>query len=217
MQRVASAEAAGIDAVLARRDADALRVERTGLRAGIVGMMEGIVDAAEKKHALFHGHSVRVAELARLIATQMRLSPDTIEEVRLAGRMHDIGNIGVRDDVLMKPATLTPEELAHLQEHVRTGAEALRHLGFIEHVVRFVADHHEHWDGSGYPEGRVGSAISMGGRIVAAAEILDALMSRRSYRDAMSRDAAIEVLRHLSGSVLDPHVYEAARAVMRAR
>jgi putative two-component system response regulator len=203
-------------AVDVRIDGDIER-ERSTWRAGVMSMLEHLVDATEGKHALFHGHSARVAELARAIATALRLSPDVVEEVCSAARLHDVGNVAVRDDVLLKPGKLSVEELDHLQDHVRVGVEMLRPLGFMERVVSYVGDHHEHWDGTGYPNGRAGADISVGGRIVAAAEIFDALTSRRSYRDALPRDEAIEVMRGLAGSVIDPQVCEAVGAVARGR
>src|SRR6185312_1236651 len=124
--------------------------------------------------------------LAASIADGMSLDPDAVEAVRMAGHLHDVGKIGIREEVLNKPGALTPEEFAHVKDHVRVGMEILAPLKHLGVALQYVQDHHEHYDGSGYPRGLVGQAISIGGRILAAADAFDALTSRRAYREPLS-------------------------------
>src|SRR5687768_17055330 len=124
-----------------------LEQEKSNLRDLTVSVVETLVTAMEAKDIFQRGHSARVAELAASIAENMGLAPDIVEDVRLAGRLHDVGNLGIRVDVLNKPGALDPEEYAHVKEHVRIGVEILKPLRHIERAVVFVGDHHENWDG----------------------------------------------------------------------
>jgi response regulator RpfG family c-di-GMP phosphodiesterase len=194
-----------------------LEQEKTHLRDLTVTVVETLVTAMEARDVFQRGRSARVAELAASIAEFMGLAPDVVEDVRLAGRLHDVGNIGIRDDVLNKPGPLNPEEYAHVRDHVRIGVEILTPLRHIERAIVFIGDHHEHWDGSGYPHARAGESISIGGRILAAADAFDSMTSRRPYRDAKPLEEAVDELRDQTGTLLDPRVYEALRVVVKRR
>lgn len=194
-----------------------LEREKAQLRALVVATIETLVNAMEAKDVYQRGHSARVGELAASIAEQLQLPPDVVEDVRIAGRLHDVGNIGVASEVLNKPGPLSPEEYAHIRAHVRIGVEILSPLRHIERAVLFVADHHEHWDGGGYPRTKVGEQISIGGRVLAAADTFDALVSRRSFRASKTPDEALEEMRRTVGTCLDPRVYEALRGVVKSR
>jgi putative nucleotidyltransferase with HDIG domain len=171
----------------------------------------------EAKDVYLRGHSARVAELAASVAEQLGLGADAVEQVRLAGRLHDVGKIGIRESVLNKPGRLTPEEFAHVQDHVRIGMEILAPLHHLGPVLEFVRDHHEHWNGTGYPRGLRGGEISIGGRILAAADAFDALTSKRAYRDPMDPAAVVQYLAAHAGALLDPAVYDVLRAVVLSR
>jgi HD-GYP domain-containing protein (c-di-GMP phosphodiesterase class II) len=134
--------------------------------------------------------------------------------VRLAGRLHDVGKIGIREAVLNKPGALTAEEFEHVKRHVEIGMEILSPLKHIPVAIGYVQDHHEHYDGTGYPRGLVGEQISMGGRILAACDAFDALTSRRAFRDAMSTDETIRYLANEVGRLVDPRVYDALKKVV---
>ena len=192
-----------------------LEREKLALRELTVGVAETLINAMEAKDVYLRGHSQRVADLAAAMAEQLGLDPDSVEHVRLAGRLHDVGKIGIREAVLNKPDTLTPEEFEHVKDHVRMGMEILdplRHLGV---VLDYVWDHHEHWDGGGYPRGRTGEEITIGGRILAAADAFDAMTSRRAYREPMSAEESLEHLRARNvGSLLDPRVFDALATVV---
>ena len=194
-----------------------LELERGHLRDLTVSVVEALVMAMEAKDPFQRGHSARVAELAASIAEYMGLAPDVVEDIRIAGRLHDVGNIGIREELLNKPGSLSADEFAQMQEHVRIGVEILSPLRHIERTILFVSEHHEHWDGSGYPNGTGGDQISIGGRILAVADAFDAMISRRSFRDPKSQDTALEELQQRVGRQIDPRVYEALRAVVRKR
>jgi response regulator RpfG family c-di-GMP phosphodiesterase len=191
-----------------------LEREKAALRDVSVQVAEALVTAMEAKDVTFRGASARVADLASSIAVQLGLDEDTIEDVRLAGRLHDVGKIGISDVVLGKPSALSPEEYAQVKEHVRIGLDILAPLKHLGSVLRYVADHHERWDGRGYPSGLSGEDISVGGRILAAADAYEAVTSTRTYREAMPPERAIAHLATLSGSLLDPIVFDALRTVV---
>lgn len=194
-----------------------LEMEKAHLRDLTVTMVESLVGAMEARDVFQRGHSARVAQLAASMAEYLRLAPDVVEDVRVAGRLHDVGNIGIRDDVLNKPGPLDAEEFTHVKDHVRIGVEILTPLRHIERAIVFVGDHHEYWDGSGYPYARAGESISVGGRILAAADAFDAMTSRRPYREPKTPEEAVEELRGTTGTMLDPRVYEALRVIVKRR
>ena len=194
-----------------------LELEKGHLRDITVSVVETLVMAMEAKDAFQRGHSARVGQLAASIAEYMGLNPDVVEDVRVAGRLHDVGNIGIREELLNKPGSLTADEFSQVKEHVRIGVEILSPLKHIERAVVFVGDHHEYWDGSGYPNGSGGEQISIGGRILAAADAFDAMISRRAFRDPKSQDTALTELQMQVGRQLDPRVFEALRAVVKKR
>jgi response regulator RpfG family c-di-GMP phosphodiesterase len=191
-----------------------LERERRAVQSLSVHVAEALVTAMEAKDTYLRGHSARVSDLAASLATQMGLDEDTVEHVRLAGRLQDVGKIGIRESVLNKPEKLTPEEYEHVKSHVRIGLDILAPLRQLGPVLDYVADHHEHWDGSGYPRGLAGEAISIGGRILAACDAFYAVSSGRTYQAALSPEETIAYLGTRAGTLLDPRVYEALKAVV---
>lgn len=194
-----------------------LEQEQAHLRELTVRVVETLVNAMEARDLFQRGHSARVGELAASIAEYMGQAPDVVEDVRLAGRLHDIGNIGIREDLLNKAGPLNPDEFAQVKDHVQIGVEMLAPMKHLERAVSFIQDHHERYDGSGYPNARGGAEISLGGRILSAADTFDALTSRRPFRAALAQDEAIEHLRTQAGRMLDPAVFEALLAVVNQR
>ena len=181
------------------------------------GFAETLINAMEAKNPYLRGHSQRVTDLAASTAEVLGLPPDLVEHVRLAGRLHDIGMIGIREAVLDKPGQLTAEEYAHVKDHVRIGLEILAPMSDLGEVLDFIADHHERLDGSGYPRGVAGEAISVGGRILSAADTFDALTSRRAYRDSRSEQETLAFMGDLVGTSLFPDVFAALRNVVEQR
>jgi len=187
------------------------------LHAMVVDTVTALVSAAEAKDPFLGGHSARVAELAASIGTAMSMNDDDVETVRLAGRLMDVGKIGIRESILNLPRALTPEEFAHVKEHVRISLEILSSIKPIAHTLPAIADHHEHWDGGGYPRGIAGTAISRGGRILGAADAFDALTSRRAWREPLSPADALHHMNERVGILFDPEVFETLKSVVTGR
>lgn len=181
-------------------DRAALEREQRRLQTLSIEIAQSLINAMEAKSPYLRGHSERVATTAASIAGELGLDDDMVERVRLAGRLHDVGKIGIRESVLDKPGDLTAEEFAHVREHVRIGLDILAPLAHLGPVLKFVSDHHERLDGSGYPHGLRGDAISLGGRIIGAADVFDALTSQRAYRDAMTAREAVTYMASLGVS-----------------
>ncbi len=182
-----------------------------------VATLDALVNALEAKDPYLRGHSARVADLSASVTAQLGCDDALIEAVRTAGRLHDIGKIGIREEVLNKQGPLTDEEYAHVKQHVVVGAHILAPLVHLKDVIAYVRSHHERWDGFGYPDRLVGEQIPLGGRIIAAVEIYDALTTSRPYQEKMPPEIAVERLRDLVGTVLDPTVYQALEAVVIQR
>lgn len=194
-----------------------LEREQQALRTLTVTVTETLINAMEAKDPFVRGRSHRVGALAASIANEMGLSTDTIEAIRLAGRLMEVGRIGIREEVINKPGKLTPEEYAHVRDHVRIGMEILAPLKHLGIVLDYIHDHHEHYDGSGYPRGLAGEAISLGGRILCAADAFDAITAGRAHQQPMAPSQALVYLQQHVGTLLDPYVYEALRAVVGRR
>jgi putative two-component system response regulator len=195
-----------------------LEREKAALNALTVGVANSLINAMEAKDVYLRGHSRRVAEQAASVAEELGLDADLVENVRLAGRIKDVGKIGIREEVLNKPGPLTEEEYQHVKDHVRIGMEILAPLKHIPIALEYVHDHHEHFDGNGYPRGLSGEQITIGGRILAACDAFDALTSRRAFRDAMDPRQVIQYLeeKHV-GRLLDPQVFTALKKVVLRR
>ena len=192
-----------------------LEREKAALRHLTVSIVETLINAQEAKDVYLRGHSQRVADLGAAVAHELGLADDVVEDVRLAGRLHDVGKIGIREEVLNRPGRLTPEEFAHVTDHVRIGMEILAPLRLIiGPALQYVQDHHEHWDGSGYPRGLGGEQISLGGRILCACDAFDALTSRRPYREPLSQQETLDFLGGERGTLVDPAVHAALCAVV---
>ena len=194
-----------------------LEKEKAALHALTIGIAETLINAMEAKDVYLRGHSRRVAELAASVAEALGLDADIVENIRLAGRLHDIGKIGIREDILNKPGALTDDEYAHVKEHVRIGMEILEPLHHIPEALEYIHDHHEHFDGTGYPRGKSGTDISIGGRILTACDAFDAMTSRRAFREAFDEKETIEQLKAEVGRLLDPKVFAALEKVVARR
>jgi hypothetical protein len=159
-------------------------------------------------------HSQSVAKLAVKIGQQMGLPEGEIEKVDIAAKVHDIGKIAVPDSILLKPGSLNEDEWAVMKKHPVISAELIEGLSIYSHVADAVRHEHEHWDGSGYPDGLTGEDIPLLSRIITAADVYDALSTDRPYRKAYSSDESIKIIRATSGKVLDPRVAEALEKVL---
>lgn len=209
-------------ASIAEQELDAQRVaewqrERTEAQRLTVATLEALVNAMEARDPYLRGHSSRVADLSATIAAHLDLPDDEVEQIRLAGRLHDIGKIGTREAVMNKQGPLTPDEYDHVKQHVMIGSQILSPLGYLAPVLGGVRSHHERWDGAGYPDGLRGEDIPIAARIIGAAEVYDALCTARAYQDKMPPSQAVRRLGELVGTVLDPKVFSALAEVVTRR
>ncbi|MEA3238206.1 MAG: HD-GYP domain-containing protein, partial [Candidatus Bipolaricaulota bacterium] len=159
-------------------------------------------------------HSTSVAELAVRIAQEMDLPESEIEKIDIAAKVHDIGKIAVPDAILLKPGPLDADEWTVMKKHPVISAELIEGLAIYSHVADAVRHEHEHWDGSGYPDGLKGDDIPLIARIITAADVYDALSTDRPYRKAFSREKSIEMIRNMRGKVLGPMAAEALERIL---
>lgn len=180
------------------------------LREANAALLKALVKAIETRDPYTSGHSLRVAELSKRIAEKMGIARRDVDRIEQAALLHDIGKIeAAYTRILGKPSSLTPEERAVIQSHVTKGEELLRNLSsFPEDVLLTVRHHHERYDGAGYPDGLQGHTIPLGARIVAVCDAVDAMLSDRPYRPALSLDAVRDQLTLNSGRQFAPEVAE---------
>ena len=170
----------------------------------LTGVIRSLVNTLDAKDSYTCGHSDRVAETARLIAAQMDQDVEFCEQIYMTGLLHDVGKIGVPDEVLNKPGRLTDDEFDLIKQHPVIGHEILSHLSNFSYVLPGVLHHHESFDGSGYPHGLSQTDIPLDARILAVADAYDAMTSDRPYRQGMESDRAEAILRDGAGSQWDP-------------
>jgi putative two-component system response regulator len=173
------------------------------------GFVRAIADALEAKDDYILGHARRVRGYAAATGRLMGLDEAQLEQLTLAGFLHDIGKIGTPDHILLKPGALTGEERAQMQLHSRRGARMLTDVVDMDEVAGAVLHHHEHYDGTGYPDGLRGEQIPLLSRIILVADAYDAITSPRPFREACSHEVAIEQLEQGAGGRFDPEVVSA--------
>ena len=194
-----------------------VRIQQRRLEFLFVAGVQSLSAALEAKDPYTRGHSERVAQYSVCIAREFGLSTELTRQIELGGRVHDIGKIGVREEVLNKTGPLTPEEYDHIMTHPVIGWRILAPLlGDAPRSLNIVRWHHERFDGKGLPDRLTGQGIPLEARIVAAADTLDAITSDRPYRSGeMSLAGAVEELVRNSGSQFDPEVIAALSAVTK--
>jgi putative nucleotidyltransferase with HDIG domain len=184
------------------------------LQRAIGQSLLGLANALEAKDPYTRGHSERVSALSRRAALALGLAPSAVDTVGQAGLLHDIGKIGVPEAVLKKPGPLDPDEWTAMRAHPVIGAQIVAPFEFFAEAARVIRHHHERWDGSGYPDGLAGAVIPLEARIVAVADVFDALTSARPYRAALSREAARAQLVAEAGRTLDETIVAALLGVL---
>jgi len=221
-----------------------IRKQAKKIRASSLNSITSLVYALEAKDKYTSGHSQRVTEMATAIARELGMPQDEVEKIRLAGLVHDIGKIGVRESVLNKADKLTDEDYRHVKSHCELGERILKPIVEDEEILKMVRHHHERYDGNGYPDGlsaqqipkgarilavadaytdmsgeRTGEEkLSRGARILAVADAYDAMTSDRPYREAMTSEDACTELETCKGKQFDPAVVDAfLRVVDRSR
>jgi response regulator RpfG family c-di-GMP phosphodiesterase len=177
--------------------------------------LKALTAALETRDAETHGHSERVVTFSLRLGRELGLDRAQMTALEFGSLLHDIGKIGVPDAILRKPAKLDEDEWAKMREHPLHGQAILNEIEFLEGAARVVAQHHERWDGSGYPLGLRGEEIELNARIFAVADAFDAIISDRVYRRGRSYEAAAEELDAWSGRQFDPQVVEAFHRVPR--
>jgi putative nucleotidyltransferase with HDIG domain len=198
-----------------RRSEDFLQNSLERLEQALEGTLKAMSLILETRDLYMAGHQQRVAGLAVAIAREMNLAWEKVEGLRLAGIIHDIGKIATPVEILTKPAKLTKTEFQLIKEHPRVGYELIKDIAFPWPVAHIVLQHHERLDGSGYPEGLAGDAILLEARILAVADVVEALCSHRPYRPALGLEKGLEEIRKGRGFRYDTRVVDACFKVFR--
>ncbi len=209
MGRIVRCHGANQDITDRKQGEEKLESTLGNLRKAIGGTIQAIALVLEARDPYTAGHQRRVANLARSIATEMRLSSDVIEGIRMAAVIHDIGKISVPAEILSKPAKLTEKEFGFIEEHPQAGYEILKDVEFPWPVAEIIYQHHERIDGSGYPRGIKGDDVLLEARIIALADVIEAMASHRPYRPARGVDAALGEIKKNKGILYDPRVVDA--------
>jgi len=180
-----------------------------------MNFVSALASSIDAKDPYTHGHSKRVTRYSLAIARALGLEDDEIEDLELAGYLHDIGKIGMPQEILQKPFSLTDREFGIVKKHPGNGVKILENLKNLQRVSSFILHHHERVDGAGYPSGIDGQTIPLGARILAVADAFDAITSDRPYRKRASvEDALLEIERN-SGTQFDPRVVRVFAALVR--
>jgi putative nucleotidyltransferase with HDIG domain/PAS domain S-box-containing protein len=191
-----------------RETLERLRSTVERLRQTVDATVQALVLTSEKRDPYTAGHQQRVARLAVAIADRLGMAPERLEGVRVAGLLHDLGKIYIPAEILSKPARLTPMEFGLMQTHPGVGYEILSGVPFPWPVADFVVQHHERLDGTGYPKGLAGDAVCLEARILAVADVVEAMSSHRPYRAALGLEVALDEVRKGRGVRYDEAVVD---------
>ena len=185
-------------------------VQAEQLKQAHVDLVERLGRAAEYKDTDTGEHIVRMSQYSKVLALALGMDEQRAELLRQAAPMHDVGKIGIPDAILLKPGKLTSEEFDHMKEHATIGAQILANSSspLLQLAHTLAIEHHEKWDGSGYPNGIKGEEISVEGRIVAIADVFDALTSKRPYKEAWSVEKTVLHMQEQAGTHFDPALIE---------
>ncbi len=192
-----------------------LKLAAEETRELFLGSIRMLAAAIDEKDPYTRGHSGRVAKYSLIIGSELGLSVEDLDRLRISALLHDVGKIGVDDRVLKKPSSLTPEEFELMKQHPTKGANIMRPVSQLKEMLPGIELHHESVDGRGYPYGLQGSQIPLMARIIAVADTLDAITTNRPYQSAMELDYALKRIRELTGTRFDPLVVDALEAAIR--
>ena len=177
-----------------------------GIYSNLVDTLNALITTIEAKDPYTNDHSHRVTEYAMALARELQLGPEELEMLHFAGHLHDIGKIGVRDEILLKPDCLTEPEFAEIRRHPEIGERIVAPLGLADEERAIVRHHHERWDGTGYPDRLAGETIPLLARVVAVTDAFDAMTSTRSYRQSMELETVLAEMERCAGTQFDPHI-----------
>lgn len=183
-------------------------------RDAMLATARSLVSSVDAKDSTDRNHSELVGRYAQAVARSLGCDPDFTYQMYLCGLLHDVGKIGIDDAIVAKPGQLTPEEFEEVKRHPEISAQVVANAGF-GNIARWVRHHHEHWDGTGYPEGLAGEQIPLGARIILVTEAYEVMTSNRVYRKALPPEGALQELHRFSGSRFDPMVVEALTYLVR--
>jgi HD-GYP domain-containing protein (c-di-GMP phosphodiesterase class II) len=196
---------------------DSLDAKDGGAESGVLkGAVEALAMLVDARDHYTGAHTDEVANLSIRIALTLGLDSSDAHEIGLAGKLHDIGKVAVPDAMLRKPTGLTPEEWAVMRRHPIVGAGVVRRIPTLGLLAPAIRGHHEHWDGSGYPDGLCGTEIPLAARIVAVADAYGAITTERPYRAASSPEWALAEIRRCAGTQFDPRVVAALERLLEA-
>lgn len=190
-----------IDAVKQKLSFFAIRSERSILEA-----IYSLAKSIELRDRRTKEHCDRMVEYAEKVARRMGMNEQEVDNVRRAAMLHDIGKLGISDAILLKPGKLTPEEFEIVKKHPVIGADIISVAGFLKDIVPYILSHHEHYDGMGYPRGLKGEEIPLGARIIAVADVYEAVTSDRPYHKAVSKEEAVKIIKEGMGTQFDGNV-----------
>jgi HD-GYP domain-containing protein (c-di-GMP phosphodiesterase class II) len=211
MMRVLSSRLRGTGALMVAKLTRANRELKMAYR----DTLNAVVNTLEARDPYTRGHTERVTTIAKAIAGRMGLSDEELFTIEIGALLHDVGKIGVTDEILRKPGPLDSGEYEDIQEHPAKGRAILSNIAYLKGAIPCVLHHHERYDGSGYPERLAGADIPLPGRIISVADAVDAMTSNRPYRQAMPWRRALAELRRGAGRQFDPKVVRAFLGVWR--
>ncbi len=200
-----------------KRAEDELKKSWEQQKIAMEGTVQAIAYTIETRDPYTAGHQRRVTKLACLIGEVMRLSTDRIEGLRMSGELHDIGKIQVPAEILSKPGKISEAEYTIIKTHAQVGHDILKTIEFPWPVAKIVLQHHERMDGSGYPQGLKGERILLEARILAVADVIEAMATHRPYRPAMSIEEALNEISKNKGKLYDARVVEACLRVFKEK
>lgn len=178
------------------------------LKELFAGTIKAIVEAMDAKDAYTMGKSRRVTFYTMKMVKALNLDTDTSNKIELAAMLHDIGMIGVSDNILYKVEKLNDDDWTEIKNHIKHGVRILEDIKQLREVVEIIKYHHEYYNGNGYPAGLTGEDIPLGSRIIAIADAYDAMLSTRAYRSARTKEEALEILHNMRGIQFDPQLVE---------
>jgi putative two-component system response regulator len=196
-----------LEKLVEERTAELRQAYRT-LKKAHLDSVKVLAEAIEAKDPYTRGHSDRVKGISLKIAMQLGFSTERLESLEYGALLHDIGKIGIKDGILQKPGPLSPEERRHIQDHPLIGAKMLEGIDFFRDKIAMIRNHHEYFDGNGYPDGLIGEVIPLEARIIAVADVFDAMTSLRPYRRAIPIEDVLVELQKGKGGQFDPQIVE---------